>query len=68
MEWFKLPFTLVTVLQCEHLLKHKMEHAYRTAMQTTLFSLVYGMDLVLPIEVEIPSLKVLMETKLEEVE
>ena len=32
------------------------------------FSLVYGMEAVLPIEVEIPSLRVLMEAKLEEVE
>ena len=47
-------------------------HAYRTSVQTstraTLLSLVYGMEDVLPIEVEISSLKVLMETKLEEAE
>ena len=47
-------------------------HAYRTSVRTstgaTLFSLVYGMEAVLPIEVEIPSLRVLMETKLEEAE
>ena len=47
-------------------------HAYRTAVRTstgaTPFSLVYGMEAVLPIEVEIPSLRVLMETKLEEAE
>ena len=47
-------------------------HAYRTMVQTSTrvipFSLVYGMEVVLPIEVEIPSLKVLMETKLREVE
>ena len=40
-------------------------HAYRTSVQTsirvTLFSLVYCMKAVLPIEVEIPSLRVLME-------
>jgi len=34
----------------------------------TPFSLIYRMDAVLPIEVEIPSLQVLMETKLEEAE
>ena len=47
-------------------------HAYRTVVRTstgaTPFSLVYGMEVVLPIEVEIPSLRVLMEAKLEEVE
>ena len=47
-------------------------HAYRTTVRTstgaTPFSLVYGMEVVLPIEVEIPSLRVLMETKLDEAE
>ena len=47
-------------------------HAYRTVVKTftgvTLFSLVYGMEAVLPIEIEIPSLRVLMEAKLEEAE
>nr|XP_027189420.1 protein NYNRIN-like [Cicer arietinum] len=47
-------------------------HGYRTSVRTstgaTPFSLVYGMEAVLPIEVEIPSIRVLMETKLEEAE
>ncbi|GAU25046.1 hypothetical protein TSUD_155200 [Trifolium subterraneum] len=47
-------------------------HGYRTTVRTstgaTPFSLVYDMEAVLPIEVEIPSLRVLMETKLEEAE
>ncbi|XP_016747203.1 uncharacterized protein [Gossypium hirsutum] len=47
-------------------------YAYRTSVRTstgaTPFSLVYWMEVVLPIEVEIPSLRVLMETKLEESE
>ena len=47
-------------------------HAYRTAVRTstraTPFLLVYGMEAVLPIEVEISSLRVLMEAKLEEAE
>lgn len=47
-------------------------HGYRTSVRTstgaTPFSLVYGMEAVLPIEVEIPSLRVLMEAKLEESE
>ena len=45
-------------------------HSYRTSVRTstraTLFSLVYGMEAILPIEVEILSLRVLMEIKLEE--
>ena len=47
-------------------------HAYRTMMRTSTraipFSLVYGMKVVLPIEVEILSLRVLTKTKLDEVE
>ena len=46
--------------------------AYRAAVRTSIgatpFSLVYGMEAVLPIKVEISSLKVLMETKLDEAE
>ncbi|KAK5786645.1 hypothetical protein PVK06_041283 [Gossypium arboreum] len=53
----KLPFTL---------------YAYQTSVRTstgaTPFSLVYGMEAVLPIEVEIPSLRVLSEAKLDEAE
>ena len=45
-------------------------HGYRTSVRastrTTPFSLVYGMEVVLPLEVEIPSLRVLMEAKLDE--
>ncbi|XP_052489432.1 uncharacterized protein LOC128042432 [Gossypium raimondii] len=57
-DWYeKLPFAL---------------YAYRTSVRTstgaTPFSLVYGMEAVLPIEVKIPSLRVLMESKLEELE
>nr|XP_027086589.1 uncharacterized protein LOC113708326 [Coffea arabica] len=44
--------------------------AYRTSIRTstgaTPYSLMYGMEAVLPAEVEIPSLCILMETKLEE--
>ena len=47
-------------------------HAYltlvRTSTRATPFSLVYGMEAILPIEVEIPSLRVLMEAKLEKAE
>ncbi|KAG8488270.1 hypothetical protein CXB51_018004 [Gossypium anomalum] len=47
-------------------------YAYRTSVRTstgaTPYSLVYGMEAVLPIEVEIPSLRVLSELKLDEAE
>ncbi|KAA3467422.1 putative inactive leucine-rich repeat receptor-like protein kinase [Gossypium australe] len=47
-------------------------YAYRTSVKTstgaTPFSLVHGMEAVLPIEVEIPSLRVLSELKLDEAE
>ena len=47
-------------------------HAYQTRVQPSIkatpYSLVYGMEAVLPIEVEIPSLRVLREVELEEVE
>ncbi|XP_017985369.1 PREDICTED: uncharacterized protein LOC108663961 [Theobroma cacao] len=47
-------------------------HAYRTTVRTstgaTPFSLVFGMEVVLPVEVEIPSLRVLKEVQLEEAE
>ena len=53
----KLPFAL-----------HAYQSAIRTSTKATPFSLVYGMEVVLPIEVEISSLRVLMEAKLEEAE
>ena len=44
--------------------------AYRTAIRTstgaTPYNLMYGMEAVLPVEVEIPSLCILMEAKLDE--
>jgi len=47
-------------------------HGYRTSVRTstiaTPFSSVYGMEPVLPFEVEIPCLRVLMEAQLEEAE
>src|SRR4051812_23629670 len=45
-------------------------HGYRTSVRTstgaTPFSLVYGMEAILPVEVEIPSLRVLTVVKLSE--
>jgi len=47
-------------------------HAYRTTVRTsteaTPYSLVYGMEAVMPLEVEIPSLRLLMDSELEEAE
>ncbi|XP_040940645.1 uncharacterized protein [Gossypium hirsutum] len=47
-------------------------YAYQTSVKTstdaTPYSLVYGMEAVLPIEVEIPSFRVLSELKLDEAE
>lgn len=47
-------------------------HGYRTSIRTSIgatpFSLIYAIEVVLPIEVEIPSLRILMEVKLEESE
>ena len=57
-DWFeKLPFAL-----------HVYYTSIRTSTEATPFLLVYGMEVVLPIEMEITSLQVLMETKLEEAE
>ena len=53
----KLPFAL-----------HAYQTAVRTSIGATPFSLVYGIEAVFLIEVEILSLRVLMEAKLEEVE
>jgi len=47
-------------------------HTYCTAVQTSIgatpYTLVYGMEVVMPLEVEIPSLRVLIDFELEEVE
>ncbi|KAL2318775.1 hypothetical protein Fmac_032651 [Flemingia macrophylla] len=47
-------------------------HGYRTSVRTSIgatpYSLVYGMEAILPIEVEIPSLRVIIEAKLSGVE
>ena len=40
----------------------------RTSIGATPFSLVYGMEVVLPFEVEVPSLRILAESGLEESE
>jgi hypothetical protein len=38
----------------------------RTSTRATPYSLVYGMEADLPVEVEIPSLRILSQTKLDE--
>ncbi|PKI64954.1 hypothetical protein CRG98_014648 [Punica granatum] len=51
---------------------HEMLLAYRTSIRTstgeTPYCLVYGTEAVLPIEVEIPSMRILAEAELEEAE
>ena len=60
-----------TYKDCHEILPFVL-HGYRISVRTstkaTSFSLVYGMKVILPLEVEIPSLRVLMEAKLDEVE
>ncbi|RDX97777.1 hypothetical protein CR513_19419, partial [Mucuna pruriens] len=46
---------------------HEYHTSIRTSTGATLYSLVYGTEAVLPIEVEIPSLRVLADLELEEV-
>lgn len=62
---------VVTYKDWHEMLRYAL-HEYRTyvciSTGATPFSLVYGMEAVLPVEVEIPSMRVLMETKLFEVE
>ena len=53
----KLPFAL-----------HAYQTGVRTSIGATLYSLVHGMEAVLPIEVEIPSLRVLRKVELKEAE
>jgi hypothetical protein len=47
-------------------------HAYRTTIRTSTrtmpYSLVYEMEVMMPLEVEIPLLRVLMDSELEEAE
>ncbi|RDX92395.1 hypothetical protein CR513_25482, partial [Mucuna pruriens] len=47
-------------------------HGYRTSVRTSMretpYSLVYGTEAILPVEVEIPSLRVLVKVELEEAE
>jgi transposase InsO family protein len=45
---------------------HSYRTTIRTSTRTTLYSLVYGMEAVMPLEVEILSLRVLMDSELEE--
>ncbi|RDX91778.1 Gypsy retrotransposon integrase-like protein 1, partial [Mucuna pruriens] len=62
---------VVTYKDWQEMLPHAL-HGYRTSVRTstgaTPYSLVYGTKVVLPVEVEIPSLRVLAEVELEEAE
>ncbi|PKI75864.1 hypothetical protein CRG98_003779 [Punica granatum] len=55
-DWDKmLPFALLAY-----------QTSIRSSARATLYSLVYGIEAVLPVEVEIPSMRVLAESKLKE--
>lgn len=57
-DWHKmLPFAL-----------HGYRTLTRTSTRATPFTLVYGMDVVMPVEVKIPYLRILTNVKLDEVE
>jgi hypothetical protein len=47
---------------------HTYRNTTKTSMGATLYSLVYGMEAMMHLEVEIPSLRVLIDSKLEEAE
>jgi hypothetical protein len=47
---------------------HAYHAAIRTSIGATPYTLVYGMEAVIPLEVEISSLRVLIDSELEEVE
>jgi len=47
---------------------HGYQNLVRTSTRATPFSLVYGIEAVLPFEVEVPSLRILAESRLEESE
>ncbi|XP_050908378.1 uncharacterized protein LOC127122002 [Lathyrus oleraceus] len=49
-----------------NMMKEFYKTSVRTSTRATPYSLVYGMEAVLPIEVEIPSLRVIMESYLDE--
>ena len=68
----KIVQKMVTTYKDWHEMLPYALHGYRTTVRistgATPFSLVYGMEAVLPLEVEIPSLRVIMEAKLSEAE
>jgi hypothetical protein len=47
---------------------HEYHTTIRTSIGATPYTLVYGIEAVMPLEVEIPSLRVLVDSVLEEVE
>ncbi|RDY00992.1 Pol polyprotein, partial [Mucuna pruriens] len=62
---------VVTYKDWHEMLPHAL-HGYRTSVRTstgpTPYSLVYGTEAVLPVEVKIPSLRVMVEVELDEAE
>lgn len=61
----------VTYKDCHEMLPfalHGYRMSVRTSTEATPFSLVYGVEVVLPIEIEVPFLRIIKEAKLKEVE
>jgi hypothetical protein len=62
---------MVTYKDLHEMLSYAL-HAYRTIIKTstntTPYSLVYGMEVVIPLEIEIPSLRILKDLELNESE
>ena len=58
---------MVVTYKCWHEMLPLALYTYRTAVWTsigaTLYTLVYGMETVMPLEVENPSLRVLVDSK-----
>uniref|UniRef100_A0A2N9HPP3 Uncharacterized protein n=1 Tax=Fagus sylvatica TaxID=28930 RepID=A0A2N9HPP3_FAGSY len=66
---FKIPAPqLCSIPSEDERSRRSCQQELRTSVGATPYSLVYGMEAVLPVEVEIPSLRILSQTQLEEAE
>ncbi|KAA0047924.1 Gypsy retrotransposon integrase-like protein 1 [Cucumis melo var. makuwa] len=64
---YGLPEDIITD-NAKNLNNKMMDELFSTSIEATPFSLAYGMEAVLSLEVEISSLRVIMEAKLDEAE
>ncbi|KAF1886823.1 hypothetical protein Lal_00046061, partial [Lupinus albus] len=58
----------ISIVKIYHLLFHSHRHHSEAFVVATPYSLVYGIEFVLPVEVEIISLRIMSESGLEEIE